>query len=161
MSKTLNAAAQAFYSVYCNIQCGVYSGTYKWASMTTMPRDMSDLLQRPGDSIKVAPMNGSWGPGSGLYYKILASDVCGNETGYPLIASHFRNGRVRKVGGYGVLRWTTSDDTATVNYAFTDGSVQSYDMNPVGMSAYMLKVRNGPLDWDCYLFPRAWGQTGR
>ncbi len=150
------ASATAFYSLYNNIQCGLYNGTYKWASMTTMPRDLSDLLSRPGDTQRLGTFGGAWGP-SGLYYKILASDICISGGGN-LATSHWWGGRVT-LGGGGAVNWKGTESTATANYVFTDGSVRSQQINPVGAEAYMVAAINSAVDWDSYWFPRAWGST--
>jgi hypothetical protein len=148
------ASAGAFYSLYCNIQCGLYGGTYKWASSTTMPTDMADLLSRPGDTQRLGTFGGAWGP-SGLYYTILASDICQGS----LVSNHPWNNRLYNPGGYPPMNWAASNDTFTVNYVFTDGSVRSQQIYPVGMSGYMVAAINSAVDWDSYLFPRAWGAT--
>ncbi len=167
------ASGNNFYSLFVNLNSGLYSGASKSASMVGIPNDYSDMLRRPGDSMKLMPGGGGmwvpqYGPATGLRFTIIASDV--NMRGgldQALTANHQWVGNLSTNGAFPTgLRWKVPAEARTVsaNYAYTDGRVVRFDFVYTGTLSVSNNLFSANGDGhggggDLFNLPRAWGQT--
>lgn len=139
------------YQVYYNVAGSLKSGSVGINSSHAIPNAPIEAMPRT-DSTRLTVRSSFFGGGI-WESNIVASDIAQQWSAY-VQTGHMRGGG-RYTGGFGALKQWTSNATATANYSFRDGRVESYLFTAAEVADTMIVASSdGAGDWDKFLMPK-------
>jgi len=144
------------YNVYANTSEGTqFSGTTNTGSVDIIPDNYNAMLTGPDATQNLRAGVAAY---DGRQYAIVASDAIHTiATPAPTATHHYTGQGVAPLrSNRGSL--TSRDARATVNYAFTDGSVQDYSFVSRDWRDTMVQLRANRVSGYGPLYPIEWGR---
>jgi len=144
------------YNVYANTSEGtLFSGTTPTGSVDVIPDNYSAMLTGPDGTQNLRASDAAY---NGRQYTIVASDAIHTITTPAATATHHYAGQ-----GVAALRsnrgsLTSTDARATVNYAFTDGSVKDHSFVSRDWRDTMVQLRANRVSGYGPLYPIEWAR---
>ncbi len=148
------------YALYWNTTQALYSGTLGYYQSMYIPKEPSEVLQKPGGSLKFNGYGGylnTWG-GKSWESTVLASDIShlnGNQQD-KIISGHPMGSITNQASNAFSGLWLVNGGIATANYSFTDGRVQRFSFSRPVAPSIMQAAADNPLQSDNFMIPRAW-----
>ncbi len=145
------------YSFFNNTLTAQGTNSIKIVFPNYYAADPSQMLCRTMDSLYFRSYHNNWGwTGFDCYYTILASDWCvRNGVSSQIVQTNHVIGTMYLQNGTTPL---ANQGLATVNYAFTDGSVRDYSFDVSSFMGIMNMATGGEGGAEAALFPQAWGR---